>query len=326
MIVCTESYGDKFIKDFSNISDISIEEACGQLQASVSDALAEMNMSIILAEAEGESSTALAVGSKLYNMTATETDAKKSVVGNIKEKIFHIIDKVSNEIAKLWDKLVNWFRMEIETNVQAYKQQKAAYFNYQLIYDDFRRFDKPEIHFDKYVDSDGIGKLDNTITAIKKDFIASGARSSDKLTSENIKDTVKGMFNKLKIVKEDYTMTPLPVDFLKSAIAVYDIKKASSSVFKNILDTKSIINEEFRKLKNKTRDQYEDVSQRREFMNEVNLTSRMYSMFTSEAIKIYHIFYDCAYKICKGCVTNYREYLRITYTDKEKEKNKFDTM
>lgn len=107
MIVCTESYGDKFVKDFSNISDISIEEACGQLQASVSDALAEMNMSIILAEAEGENSTALAVGSKLYNMSASEKDAKKSVVGSIKEKVLHIIDKVSNEIAKLWDKLVN---------------------------------------------------------------------------------------------------------------------------------------------------------------------------------------------------------------------------
>lgn len=319
MIVCTESYGDKFVKDLSNISDISIEEACGQLQASVSDALAEMNMSIILAEAEGESSTALTVGSKLYNMTATETDAKKSVVGNIKEKIFHIIDKVSNEIAKLWDKLVNWFRMKIEANVQAYKQIKAIS-NYQLVYDDFREFDKPEIHFDEYVDLNGIGKLDNTITAIKKDFIANGAISSDKLTSENIKDTVKGIFNKLDIIKEDYTMTPLSIDFLKSAAVVYDVKKASSSVFKNILDTKTIINEEFRKLKNETRDRYEDVSQRREFMNEVNLTSRMYSMFTSEAIKVYHIFYDCAYKICKGCVTNYREYLRIRYADNGKEK------
>ena len=166
MIVCTESYGDKFVKDLSNISDISIEEACGQLQASVSDALAEMNMSIILAEAEGESSTALTVGSKLYNMTATETDAKKSVVGSIKEKVLHIIDKVSNEIAKLWDKLVNWFRMKIEANVQAYKQIKAIS-NYQLVYDNFREFDKPEIHFDEYVDLKGIGKLDNTITAIK---------------------------------------------------------------------------------------------------------------------------------------------------------------
>ena len=319
MIVCTESYGDKFVKDLSNISDISIEEACGQLQASVSDALAEMNMSIILAEAEGESSTALTVGSKLYNMTATETDAKKSVVGNIKEKIFHIIDKVSNEIAKLWDKLVNWFRMKIEANVQAYKQIKAIS-NYQLVYDNFREFDKPEIHFDEYVDLNGIGKLDNTITAIKKDFIANGAISSDKLTSENIKDTVKGIFNKLDIIKEDYTMTPLSIDFLKSAAVVYDVKKASSSVFKNILDTKTIINEEFRKLKNETRDRYEDVSQRREFMNKVNLTSRMYSMFTSEAIKVYHIFYDCAYKICKGCVTNYREYLRIRYADNGKEK------
>ena len=319
MIVCTESYGDKFVKDLSNISDISIEEACGQLQASVSDALAEMNMSIILAEAEGESSTALTVGSKLYNMTATETDAKKSVVGNIKEKIFHIIDKVSNEIAKLWDKLVNWFRMKIEANVQEYKQIKAIS-NYQLVYDNFREFDKPEIHFDEYVDLKGIGKLDNTITAIKKDFIANGAISSDKLTSENIKDTVKGIFNKLDIIKEDYTMIPLSIDFLKSAAVVYDVKKASSSVFKNILDTKTIINEEFRKLKNETRDRYEDVSQRREFMNEVNLTSRMYSMFTSEAIKVYHIFYDCAYKICKGCVTNYREYLRIRYADNGKEK------
>ena len=319
MIVCTESYGDKFVKDLSNISDISIEEACGQLQASVSDALAEMNMSIILAEAEGESSTALTVGNKLYNMTATETDAKKSVVGNIKEKIFHIIDKVSNEIAKLWDKLVNWFRMKIEANVQAYKQIKAIS-NYQLVYDNFREFDKPEIHFDEYVDLNGIGKLNNTITAIKKDFIANGAISSDKLTSENIKDTVKGIFNKLDIIKEDYTMTPLSIDFLKSAAVVYDVKKASSSVFKNILDTKTIINEEFRKLKNETRDRYEDVSQRREFMNEVNLTSRMYSMFTSEAIKVYHIFYDCAYKICKGCVTNYREYLRIRYADNGKEK------
>ena len=319
MIVCTESYGDKFVKDLSNISDISIEEACGQLQASVSDALAEMNMSIILAEAEGESSTALTVGSKLYNMTATETDAKKSVVGSIKEKVLHIIDKVSNEIAKLWDKLVNWFRMKIEANVQEYKQIKAIS-NYQLVYDNFREFDKPEIHFDEYVDLKGIGKLDNTITAIKKDFIANGAISSDKLTSENIKDTVKGIFNKLDIIKEDYTMIPLSIDFLKSAAVVYDVKKASSSVFKNILDTKSIINEEFRKLKNKTRDQYEDVSQRREFMNEVNLTSRMYSMFTSEAIKVYHIFYDCAYKICKGCITNYREYLRIRYADNGKEK------
>lgn len=319
MIVCTESYGDKFVKDLSNISDISIEEACGQLQASVSDALAEMNMSIILTEVEGESSTALTVGSKLYNMTATETDAKKSVVGNIKEKIFHIIDKVSNEIAKLWDKLVNWFKMKIEANVQAYKQIKAIS-NYQRVYDNFREFDKPEIHFDEYVDLKGIGKLDNTITAIKKDFITNGAISSDKLTSENIKDTVKGIFNKLDIIKEDYTMTPLSIDFLKSAAVVYDVKKASSSVFKNILDTKTIINEEFRKLKNETRDRYEDVSQRREFMNEVNLTSRMYSMFTSEAIKVYHIFYDCAYRICKGCVTNYREYLRIRYADNGKEK------
>ena len=323
MIICTESYGDKFVKDFSNISDISIEEACGQLQASVSDALAEMNMNIILAEAEGENSTALAVGSKLYNMSASEKDAKKSVVGSIKEKVLHIIDKVSNEIAKLWDKLVNWLRMEIESNAENAKKINVA-FNYRSIYSNFDKFDKPEIHFDKYVDMKGIAKLNNTVSAIKNEFIVNGAKSSDKLTSDNIKDSVDGIFNKLEVVQKDCDITPTATDFLNNAVILYDIKKASSSIFKNILDTKAIINEEFRKLKSKTRDQYSDAAERREFMNEVNLTSRMYSMFTSEAIKIYHIFYNCAYEICKGCVTNYKAHLKAD--DSERRKNKFGTM
>ena len=88
----------------SNVfAGMSLAEACGQLQANVSDALNEMNMSILLNE-------------HLYLRENGEdiTYANEGAMADLKSKITGAIDKVISQVSQMWDKLVSWVQDRVE--------------------------------------------------------------------------------------------------------------------------------------------------------------------------------------------------------------------
>lgn len=91
----TESTGNIF-------SGMSLAEACGQLQANVSDILNEMNMGILLNEhlylrENGEDI-----------QYVNEADTK------LKDRIGSAIDNIIKQVSNLWDSLVKWIQDRVE--------------------------------------------------------------------------------------------------------------------------------------------------------------------------------------------------------------------
>ena len=87
----------------SNIfSGMSLAEACGQLQANVSDILNEMNMGILLNE-------------HLYlRENGTDIQYVDESAAELKNKIGGAIDAVIKQVASLWDRLVSWVQDRAE--------------------------------------------------------------------------------------------------------------------------------------------------------------------------------------------------------------------
>lgn len=87
----------------SNIfSGMSLAEACGQLQANVSDILNEMNMGILLNE-------------HLYlRENGEDIQYVDESAAELKNKIGGAIDAVIKQVASLWDRLVSWVQDRAE--------------------------------------------------------------------------------------------------------------------------------------------------------------------------------------------------------------------
>ena len=87
----------------SNIfSGMSLAEACGQLQANVSDILNEMNMGILLNE-------------HLYlRENGEDIQYVDESAAELKSKIGGAIDAVIKQVASLWDRLVSWVQDRAE--------------------------------------------------------------------------------------------------------------------------------------------------------------------------------------------------------------------
>lgn len=87
----------------SNIfSGMSLAEACGQLQANVSDILNEMNMGILLNE-------------HLYlRENGEDIQYVDESAAELKNKIGGAIDAVIKQVASLWDRLVSWVQDRVE--------------------------------------------------------------------------------------------------------------------------------------------------------------------------------------------------------------------
>lgn len=81
---------------------MSLAEACGQLQANVSDILNEMNMGILLNE-------------HLYlRENGTDIQYVDESAADLKNKIVGAIDNVIKQVSGLWDKLITWVQDRLE--------------------------------------------------------------------------------------------------------------------------------------------------------------------------------------------------------------------
>lgn len=81
---------------------MSLAEACGQLQANVSDILNEMNMGILLNE-------------HLYlRENGEDIQYVDESAAELKNKIGGAIDAVIKQVASLWDRLVSWVQDRVE--------------------------------------------------------------------------------------------------------------------------------------------------------------------------------------------------------------------
>lgn len=99
----------------SNVfAGMSLAEACGQLQANVSDALNEMNMSILLNE-------------HLYLRENGEDISylNEGKLADLKNKITGAVDKVISQVSQLWDKLVSWVQDRVEDVRMAFARAKV---------------------------------------------------------------------------------------------------------------------------------------------------------------------------------------------------------
>lgn len=99
----------------SNVfADMSLAEACGQLQANVSDALNEMNMSILLNE-------------HLYLRENGEdiSYVNEGKLADLKSKITGAVDKVISQVSQLWDRLVSWVQDRVEDVRMAFARAKV---------------------------------------------------------------------------------------------------------------------------------------------------------------------------------------------------------
>lgn len=99
----------------SNVfAGMSLAEACGQLQANVSDALNEMNMSILLNE-------------HLYLRENGEdiSYVNEGKLADLKNKITGAVDKVISQVSQLWDKLVSWVQDRVEDVRMAFARAKV---------------------------------------------------------------------------------------------------------------------------------------------------------------------------------------------------------
>lgn len=249
MIISAECKYNRLIS-YDVLSE-SIQEACNSANNSISQILAEMNMNIVLQEMDRDKS--LTTTNNLYNASFEEIKSNK--IG-IKEKISNIIDKIANQIAKLWDKLIFWIKEKVEAYKRinyvikfASKINDELENNIQAFFDD-RRNHKIKYKFkdDKYVTFEGIKKLNTVALKMNIDMVQNGVKISDNLSNENVKEKVQAVFNKLDIVKtgDQYVN---PSNFNSALVIVMDADKTSSSTFKQILAMKATINDKIRNLK-----------------------------------------------------------------------------
>lgn len=258
----------------SNVfAGMSLAEACGQLQANVSDVLNEMNMSILLNE-------------HLYLRENGEdiTYANEGAMADLKSKITGAIDKVISQVSQMWDKLVSWVQDRVEDVRMAFARAKVNKDKAKLACN--QNIKGIQI---KYITS---GQIDDMIDRItvnerskKYDNMAKGEDDDFKLdswitpvtdvTAENLEWAYENVF------ETEHT-------------TIGDIRKAK----KKSLD---FLNEKKKEVKKANDNDKSDV------LKSINAASRRVSKYSSLAIKAYHLNIDSSVKMLQVAVKQYNK-------------------
>lgn len=258
----------------SNVfAGMSLAEACGQLQANVSDALNEMNMSILLNE-------------HLYLRENGEdiTYANEGAMADLKSKITGAIDKVISQVSQMWDKLVSWVQDRVEDVRMAFARAKVNKDKAKLACN--QNIKGIQI---KYITS---GQIDDMISRItvnerskKYDNMAKGEDDDFKLDSWITPVTDVTAAN-LKWAYENV--------FETEHTTIGDIRKAK----KKSLD---FLNEKKKEVKKANDNDKSDV------LKSINAASRRVSKYSSLAIKAYHLNIDSSVKMLQAAVKQYNK-------------------
>lgn len=258
----------------SNVfAGMSLAEACGQLQANVSDALNEMNMSILLNE-------------HLYLRENGEdiTYANEGAMADLKSKITGAIDKVISQVSQMWDKLVSWVQDRVEDVRMAFARAKVNKDKAKLACN--QNIKGIQI---KYITSGQIDDMINRITvnehSKKYDNMAKGEDDDFKLDSWITPVTDVTAAN-LKWAYENV--------FETEHTTIGDIRKAK----KKSLD---FLNEKKKEVKKANDNDKSDV------LKSINAASRRVSKYSSLAIKAYHLNIDSSVKMLQAAVKQYNK-------------------
>lgn len=242
---------------------MSLAEACGQLQANVSDILNEMNMGILL----NEHMYLRENGEDIQYVNEADT--------KLKDRIGSAIDNIIKQVSQLWDKLVTWIQDRVEDARMAFaragidkKKAEAAKSG---------SVDKCHV---KWVGSD---KVDNLIKLInagdgnnldeidKKDYnISDWTETKDKLTSGEITDAYNTVF--------DTNRTVLGKVRAAKKAAIDELNKQKKAATSSNSDDKA--------------DQIKSI----------NANSRKISKISSFAMKVYHTHVEGSIQALKAAV------------------------
>lgn len=157
---------------------MSLAEACGQLQANVSDILNEMNMGILL----NEHMYLRENGEDIQYVNEADT--------KLKDRIGGAIDNIIKQVSQLWDKLVTWIQDRVEDARMAFartgidkKKAEAAKSG---------SVDKCHV---KWVGSDKVDNIIKLINAGDGNNISDWIEVKDNLTSDEITDAYNTVFD-----------------------------------------------------------------------------------------------------------------------------------
>lgn len=247
---------------------MSLAEACGMLQAYTSDAINEMNMSILLNE-------------HAYLLeNGTEIEYVNEANLQLKEKIKSAVDKVTKSVSDLWDKLVKWVQDRVEDVREKFNRMSINKKKCQDIIKNWKSGSMFSHKISSYVDKDALrSAVDVFQTADKMDSttikVAGAIDSSKSDVAKHFSD---------KIIKKNYEI-PIDNTTLQEAFDVVyetdrsilnDIRKAKAAAIKALNDLKKDVKEN---------DSGDDKSEK---LKDINKSMRLVSMISSTLVKLYH--------------------------------------
>lgn len=246
---------------------MSLAEACGMLQAYTSDALNEMNMSILLNE-------------HAYLLeNGTEIEYVNEANLQLKEKIKSAVDKVTKSVSDLWDKLVKWVQDRVEDVREKFNRISINKKKCQDIIKNWKSDSTFSHTISSYVDKDALrSSVDVFQTANNIDSATIKLAGSIDLSKS---DVAKHFSN--KIIKKNYEIVIDNIALQEAFDVVYetdrsilnDIRKAKAAAIKALNDLKKDVKEN-------------DSDDKSEKLKDINKSMRLVSMISSELIKLYH--------------------------------------
>lgn len=241
---------------------MSLAEACGQLQANVSDILNEMNMGILL----NEHMYLRENGEDIQYVNEADT--------KLKERIVSTVDNIIKQVSQLWDKLVAWIQDRVEDARMMFarvgidkKKAEAARSG---------SVDKCNV---KWVGSDKVDSLIKLINAgegnnldeiDKNDYnISDWTETKNKLSSSEITDAYNTVFDTNRTIGKVRAAKKAAIDELNKQ------KKAATS---------------------------SNSDDKADQIKSINANSRKISKLSSFAMKVYHTHVEGSIQALKAAV------------------------
>lgn len=262
---------------------MSLAEACGMLQAYTSDAINEMNMSILLNE-------------HAYLLeNGTEIEYVNEANYQLKEKIKSAVDKVTKSVSDLWDKLVKWVQDRVEDVREKFNRLTINKKKCQDIIKNWGSDARFKHKISNFVDKKALEDAVTAFNSIKVTRSRFTDFDGEKTSRKNVADQVDAAGGSLKTmisrklkevcVRENYEFT-VDSSTLQDAFDV--VFETDRSILVAIRKGKASAIKALNELKSKIKD--EDADDKSDKLKEVNYSMRFISTMSSELIKLYHLY------------------------------------
>lgn len=253
---------------------MSLAEACGMLQAYTSDAINEMNMSILLNE-------------HAYLLeNGTEIEYVNEANYQLKEKIKTAIDKVTKSVSDLWDKLVKWVQDRVEDVREKFARLSINKKKCQDIIKNWKDGSEFTCKISKYVDIKSIeagAELLADAGAELKNF-----KTSDFAKSDNDEADFEDANSTLNSIKKELKEKEIPINKQSLQEAFDVVFETDRSVLNKIRRGKAAAIKALNDLKKQIKEEKDD--DKSDKLKNVNICMRLISKMSSELVKLYHLY------------------------------------